>query len=126
MLLMIASVCTKHAKVLGIIAVFAEVVRRGIIIMRNIEGGWGNNISTYVWTILLVAGTLFIGLAYDDIAKKKSIYKNTNTIQSLNLPIKEDSEKNSVDKLIRLKALLDQEVITQEEFDEKKKQLLNL
>jgi len=46
--------------------------------------------------------------------------KNTNTI------IKQEVPQSNADELKKYKELLDSEIITQEEFDEKKKQLLGL
>lgn len=54
-------------------------------------------------------------------------------VHALVLPDKNEQKKvgnsfsgSSADELLKYKKLLDDEIITQEEFDEKKKQLLNL
>ncbi len=119
-LLMIAGIKPKSAKTLGLVAAVLAVVELVITIM-----GYGI-IATYIlWGLLLAAGAMLLGLTYDGFSKKEVMNKAV-AAQNSNIPAQGILEDNNVEKLMRLKAFLDEGVITQEEFDEKKKQLLGL
>lgn len=119
-LLMIAGIKPKSAKTLGLVAAILAVVKLVITIM-----GYGM-IATYIfWGLLLAAGAMLLGLTYDSFSQKEVMNKAV-AAQNSNIPAQGILEDNNVEKLMRLKAFLDEGVITQEEFDEKKKQLLGL
>lgn len=119
-LLMIAGIKPKSAKTLGLVAAILAVVKLVITIM-----GYGI-IATYIlWGLLLAAGAMLLGLTYDSFSQKEVMNKAV-AAQNSNIPAQGILENNNVEKLMRLKAFLDEGVITQEEFDEKKKQLLGL
>lgn len=75
----------------------------------------------------LIVGALMIGIAFSSLPSKISINLSSLGIkQSSNDEPKTADTQNNIDKLLKLKELLDMGAITQEEFDEKKKQLLGL
>lgn len=57
---------------------------------------------------------------------KKSILRNNQNQQMISELSNQANIKNDMDELKKYKELLDQGIITQEEFDAKKKQLLGI
>lgn len=126
LLLMIASINPKSAKTLCTLATVFAIIRLIVLMVRNINEGYGITFGPVLWGLVMAAGAMLLGLTYDGIAKKNAISKATNSSGGDYSPVQAVVEDSNVDKLMRLKAFLDDGVITQEEFDEKKKQLLGL
>ena len=63
---------------------------------------------------------------YAEIGNVLSKMINDRQDNTTNTEIKAETPNSDIDALIKLKSLLDQGIITQEEFDAKKKQLLDL
>ena len=122
-LLMIAGIKPKSAKTLGLIATILAVVRLVAHVIRNVIEGYGITATSILRGLLLIAGTLLLGLTYDSFSKKAVVSKAAVT-QNSNVSAQGIFEDSNVEKLMRLKSFLDEGVITQEEFDEKKKQIL--
>ncbi|WP_411682457.1 SHOCT domain-containing protein [Clostridium thailandense] len=62
-------------------------------------------------------------LAHECLSVLQLICNNKETLKQENTP---STEISSADEILKYKKLLDEEIITQEEFDAKKKQLLNI
>lgn len=124
-LLMIAGIKPKSAKTLGLVATILAIVRLIALVIRNVIEGYGISATPIIWGLLLTAGALLLGLTYDNFSKKVKVSKAAAT-QNSNIPAQGVIEDSNVEKLLRLKSFLDEGVITQEEFDEKKKQLLGM
>ena len=121
-LLMLSSINLKKAKNFGFIAMILSIVRLLLLIIRNLTQGFGIGAYLIIWGVLLAVGSMLLGLAYDEIVNGE----NTKKITATNLNKVNTAEESNVEKVVRLKAFLDDGLITREEFDEKKKQLLNL
>lgn len=77
--------------------------------------------------VLLLVGSILLGFVYSSIANGNAEVQKNSTIKTKEITASKNMvEESNVDKLMRLKAFLDDGIISQEEFDEKKKQLLNL
>lgn len=124
-LLMVLSIKPKSAKSLGTIAAGICVVRLVVLIIRNIIEGYGFSIGAVIWGILLAASAMLLGLTYDNLSKEVPSIKVSTPIRVVSTEQK-TVQTDNVEKLLRLKAFLDEGVLTQEEFDQKKKELLNL
>lgn len=121
-LLMLSSINLKKAKNFGFIAMILSIVRLLLLIIRNLTQGFGIGAYLIIWGVLLAVGSMLLGLAYDEIVNGESSKKiATSNLNKVNI-----AEESNVEKVVRLKAFLDDGLITREEFDEKKKQLLNL
>lgn len=124
-LLIIAGIKPTSAKTLGLVATILAVVRLVALVIINVIEGYGIRANTILLGLLLAAGAMLLGLTYDNFSKKEAMNKAV-AAQDSNVPAQRILEDNNVEKLMRLKSFLDEGVITQEEFDEKKKQLLGL
>lgn len=124
-LLMIAGIKPKSAKTLGLIATILAVVRLVALVIGDVTRGHEITASRILWGLLFTAGTLLLGLTYDSFSKKAVVSKAAVT-QNSNVSAQGIFEDSNVEKLMRLKSFLDEGVLTQEEFDEKKKQILGL
>lgn len=115
-LLTIASFCAKAAKPLGFAAAGVGVVALICYIRFGATHGiaWGN----YLAPAINCVGAAFYGLCRNTF----SMSKKQATKQAVQLPVK----AARADDLLRLKALLDSGVITQEEFEAQKKKLLGV
>lgn len=108
--IMVISKNAKGAKILGFIPV-------GLFALKTILG---LNLSVWlIWDILVVLSYVLFALYINSIQYDET--KNVNPViaKSLNT-----AEIGKADKLLQYKELLDAGIISQEEFDEKKKQLL--
>lgn len=109
----------KNAKTISIVAAALLVVNFLVTVLSNSSSDlhFGNILFNY---ILLIIGTIMIGLALniDDV---KASSGKTASLNSINLTT---PAENQIDRLTKLKDLLDNGVISQEEFDAKKKQIL--
>lgn len=94
------------------------------------------SMNSFFHLVHLVASVL-LGFVYDDIAQngseEKIVLPNISVNGSdikINMPTTNNTsplqKENNIEKLLQLKALLDNGVITQEDFEAKKKELLNL
>lgn len=124
-LLMVSSIKPKSAKSLGTIAAGICAVRLIVLIIRNIIEGYGFSIGSIIWGIMLAVSAMLLGLTYDNLSKEAPTIKISTPIRGVSAAPK-TVQTDNVEKLLRLKAFLDEGVITQEEFDQKKKELLNL
>lgn len=71
-----------------------------------------------IYAILLVAGVFF--------SNRTTRIKDSNNNNKPQMPNINSSNNDSTDEILKFKKLLDEGAITQEEFDAKKKELLNL
>lgn len=124
-LLMIISIKPQSAKSLGITAAGIAIVRLVVLIIRNLAEGYSTTATTIIWGVLFAASAMLLGLSFDSFAKEPQVIK-TSTPAKVSPVVENTLQNSNVEKLLRLKELLDKGVITQEEFDEKKKELLNL
>lgn len=122
--LLLASIAPKSAKTFGIVSAAAEIAYIIVLTVCYISYDYTITASIFSYSILFAPGAFFFGLTYDGFAKNAQACKvaATNGVPSMQGAL----EPNNMDKLLRLKAFLDEGVITQEEFDAKKKQLLDL
>ena len=74
----------------------------------------------FVFSAFVVALFVFCIMA------KKKTQQGVRPTKTANAQVMQNAEEKTVDELIKYKSLLDSGVITQEEYDTKKKQLLNL
>lgn len=110
--LMIAGIYPKSAKTLGIISAILAIIDLALMVISNsVVEGFQFVTTTILSKVLLIVGAILLGLTYDSISKMKA---------------QEKLESNKTERLIYLKSLLDKGIITKEEFDAKKKQLLGL
>lgn len=122
-LLACASINLKSAKTFGIIAACVEGVGLLAVIIRNIMLVYNTTISTIFFSLVFIVGALLVGYIYsNDTTLKPIVAMNSENKTS---PQKSTND-NKIEKLMQLKLLLDNGVITQEEFEEKKKQMLNM
>lgn len=118
-LLLIASIQTKSSKVLGLIASILALA--AIIFIKIIGSIEGFSVSTQAY---LMWGTYIINAILSGIAfSNKAEFNSKATSQVVRQRVVEGSDS---ERLLKLKELLDREIITQEEFDAKKKEILNL
>lgn len=71
--------------------------------------------------VVFLVGAVLLGYVFSE-DKKVNIAVSERNVSTN----KTDLDNNSIDKLLKLKEFLDSGIITQEEFDEKKKKLLNM
>lgn len=88
-------------------------------ILGNIESSGG------ILSILFNENTVVVERKNAEIAEKIKLYLE-NKISENSKTSQEKVSMNNIDKLKKFKELLDSGIITQNEFDEKKKQLLEL
>lgn len=146
-ILTIAFVWKKNAKTLGIISCGVGLIRYIAIFLIlkefldnlyakvpdtrwNIFISWikqifygttfGSNV-TFLANFPLIIGAFLVGFALDTTVKKISSHGIVPAAATANI-----NTASQIQRLEKLKALLDNGVISQEEFDEKKKQILNL
>jgi|GEM_PF-3357927 len=116
-LLLIASVQKNSGKILGIIAASLNGIQIIICIMMG-----AINIFSLLFILLYVVVAIFSGLTFKN-SPKKVVATGKQAVTS---PSSVASASDNLDNLLRLKKLLDDEIITQEEFEAKKKEMLNL
>ena len=120
-LLVVASLNLKSAKTLGIVAAATDIAR---FIMGIVFVGGGVTPRGLLFRMLYVVGAFSLGCAYKCIYERRITTNSTMVNTGAETSIATGSSK--ADDLLKLKALLDKGVITQEDFDAKKKQLLGL
>lgn len=120
-LLLLASINRRMAKKAGIIAAGMIILRLFLIIAfyyAQLRKFFVSSVAI-ITTILLASGAFLTGKVLAVIAPEKESTKPAH--------VQEESEfSNSLDVLTKMKQSLDGGIITQEEFDAKKKQLLGL
>jgi len=87
---------------------------------------WGFYIEL---ALLIASSVLSFLIATGRIPENENFEKNIDTIiedKVLEIPVKESKELNKADELREMKKLLDEGIITEAEFEEKKKQLLGI
>jgi hypothetical protein len=113
----------KNAKTLGIVAGIAKLAYLplcAILYKFYFGDSWSWSLEAIIPNLLLAVGAFFVGFALDP----GNEYAG-NTSSNGTAPVAASTE-SAATRLEKLKALLDQGVITQQEFDEKKKQILGL
>lgn len=121
-LLLIASLNPKLTKKLGIAAGIIAAVRFlfSLISSLIVNGSLGLITFTgFLSPLALIVGALMIGLSATDNAAKE-----ISATAASKATLVEKNSETQIDRLTKLKSLLDNGVITQEEFDQKKKQIL--
>lgn len=83
-------------------------------------------VTGYGLKAMLRHGMVIAFLILCGILLQKSSIFTTFTTKGKNIPKAADLSANPYEKIMKLKELLDSDIITQEEFDEKKKQILGL
>ena len=124
-LLLLASIKTNKARTYGLIAACVATGRAVVGVTLNMTMGITTSIATIVYEIVFVTCAILLGLAYSNYMPNEKTAKAANT-SIIHVAEQETIQAVSVEKLLRLKALLDDGVISQEEFDEQKKKMLNL
>lgn len=114
--MMLSTITLRKAKKNGMIAAIISVIR---IVVALLSGG-----LNVLFGVFIAAGAMFTGLACESLQNRTMLnvaapIQNSNTFQQGTL------EDDKVEKLLSLKSFLDKGIITQEEFEEKKKQLLD-
>lgn len=124
-LLMIASIQTKYAITYGFVAGILVIVRFVINLIGSKASGYNLIISYVLDELFLVVGGILLGFTYKKLSERVAINKVV-TVQNSDTITQKSFEDSNAEKLMHLKSFLDKGIITQEEFDEKKKQLLGL
>ena len=124
-ILTLASITPKCAKPFGIIASVLAVIRITLIVARNIAEGSETSIGFILWGMLLAISAALLGFALDGIAKRSKKAATAHSTSGCHHNQLVSIESNA-DKLLKLKMLLDNDVITLKEFNDKKRQLLDL
>ena len=83
-------------------------------------------VTGYGLKAMLRHGMVIAFLILCGILLQRSSIFTTFTTKGKNIPKAADLSANPYEKIMKLKELLDSDIITQEEFDEKKKQILGL
>lgn len=120
-LLFVAGLNPKSTKKLGIAAGIIAVVSFlcGLISNLIVNGSPGMPFTGFLYYLAGIVGALMIGLSAPDNAAKE-IPANAASKATM----VEKNYESQIDRLTKLKSLLDSGAITQEEFDQKKKQIL--
>lgn len=120
-LLVIACLNTENAKQLGIVAGVVAIVR--LLAILIMDGLYQFTFMGVLWQVIIIVGAILLGFAYTGVQNKNITALSANTAQRTKSVASVESQ---IERLINLKSLLDSGVITQEEFDVKKKQILGL
>lgn len=121
-LIIVSGVNKKSGKTLAMIAGALSALRFFVIIFGNKldYGSFGLNAIGFLSYLVIIVGTFMIGLASESLlSDEKAVVK-----ASVNAGTNATSAESQVERLTKLKTLLDSGVISQEEFDEKKKQII--
>ncbi|MBQ5953671.1 MAG: SHOCT domain-containing protein [Lachnospiraceae bacterium] len=119
--LLIAGINAKSTKSMGIIAGVIAAVRFIVIVISNLVFAryLGLTFTGFLSYFVIIAGAFLIGLS----AEKIEIKKEPASASNGKAPIQAKTY-NTIERLTKLKSLLDSGVITQEEFESKKKQIM--
>lgn len=119
--LIIAGIDTKLAKRMGIIAGVIAAVEFVANIIGNLTifGSIGISFIGYLSSLVTIVGVLLVGLSLEGLGTRK-----VAAVASGGKAKIQQGSDNIIERLTRLKALLDKGIITQEEFETKKKQIL--
>lgn len=124
-LLMLVSIKPKSAKSLGTVAAIVSMIRLAVSVIADIIEGYSFSATGFIWGLLFAASAMLLGLTYDCLGNNAPAVGNSVLVSET--PIAQKIlQTGNVDKILRLKEFLDKGIITQEEFDQKKKELLNL
>lgn len=121
-ILIVVGTNKKSAKQLSFVAGGVAILRFAIWMIGNIVayGSFGLSFRDFLSYILLIVGAFMIGMAVDCITAKTPTDTNAATSKAAS----STPAESQIDRLIKLKGLLDSGVISQEEFEAKKKQIL--
>lgn len=111
---------SKGIRTMGIAAGLFSIVKYivNIILGYVANHAFSFNLIGIVINLSLIVGPLFLGYVFIG-TKDKTVLKNTS--ESGRTPAKED---DTIARLVKLNSLLDAGIITQEEFEQKKKDIL--
>ena len=121
-LIIVSGVNKKSGKTLAMIAGALSALRFFVIIFGDKldYGSFGLNARGFLSYLVIIVGTFMIGLASESLlSDEKAVVKT-----SVNAGTNATSAESQVERLTKLKTLLDSGVISQEEFDEKKRQII--
>ena len=121
--LIIAGINTKSAKRMGIIAGVIAAVSFVANIIGNLTifGSMRISFIGFLSSLVTIVGVLLVGLSLEGLATRK-----VAAVASGGKAKIQQGSDNTIERLTRLKALLDKGIITQEEFETKKKQILGM
>jgi len=121
-LIIVSGVNKKSGKTLAMIAGALSALRFFVIIFGNKldYGFFGLNARGFLSYLVIIVGVFMIGLATESLPSNAK----TATTTSANVGTKTTSAESQIERLTKLKTLLDSGVISQEEFETKKKQIL--
>ena len=121
-LIIVSGVNKKSGKTLAMIAGALSALRFFVIIFGNKldYGSFGLNAIGFLSYLVIIVGTFMIGLASESLLSDEKAVVKTSVNAGTNATFAE----SQVERLTKLKTLLDSGVISQEEFDEKKKQII--
>lgn len=123
-LIVVAALNMKNGRTLGIVSSVLIALRYLVTIFGNkiAAGIFGFHLSAFLINLVLILGVLMMGLAFGDNLFKHSETANSKANGNGNVT----SGESQIERLIKLKELLDKGVISQEEFEAKKKQILGM
>lgn len=107
--MLLAAIRAKACRNMGVLA-------SGLILLRFILNAilLGISMTSFAWHILLFTGALFFELSFNEAIEVKKVVTKANKARM----------ENSVEHLLRLKALLNDGAITQAEFESEKNKIL--
>ena len=110
-LLAVAGLSPKASKPLGILSAVFYILYRIMSQLGTIKASF--TLQSVLYTVLFIAGAVLLGVAFSSNKEKAAPAAGTMSAGS-----------DKIERLTRLKDLLDKGVLTQEEFEEKKRQIL--
>lgn len=117
-LLLIAGASKGTSKIMGIIACAIFAIQ-ALVTLPHLSGG-ASFLTLLVW-LLLAAGSILLGLAFDAPAAPRAVPAAGPAAR----PAAAANTSDKINRLTQLKALLDAGVLSQEEFEAKKKDILS-
>lgn len=118
-MLLIGSIIQGAGRVTGIAACALSVIRLVICFCQGHLALWSWGLFGWPVQVLLIIGCLMIGLSAINNPVNKNAAEQSPEVSQI-----QNGTNDQIEKLTKLKSLLDSGAITQEEFDNKKKQLL--
>ena len=110
-LLAVAGLSPKTSKPLGILSAVFYILFRIMSQLGTIKASF--TLQSVLFTVLFIAGAVLLGVAFSSNKGKAALATGTMF-----------SGSGKIERLTRFKDLLDKGVLTQEEFEEKKRQIL--